>query len=457
MGNYLFETQAKPALPDMNNDPSPPDSVARGSILFFGASVISAAGFFVASVVLARELGPAGRGSVAFATVAALLTARLVKVGFGQATSVLAAERPASRGMLLSNLLGFSLVSGLAGAAVVVGSLLLLGVQPAGVGVEASVLLAVAILAASLVDDGFLIGCGRLRAAAAISASGGWLYAVFVLAVAGLAGMRVETALAAWIAAHLLWAALLASIGARVAGLRAPDVRLLVESVRFGLRAWSGSVSQFLNARLDQILVGVIASSATLGIYSVAVNAAEVLLFLPNAVATALLPTLVRVGPDGGALERTLRTFRSSLLVTFATILVAGVAGGILIPIVFGEAFRGSVEPFLLLLPGALGYVALSIFASSLLAARSPGLASTSRVTALGLGLALDLALIPLLGASGAAAAASAAFIAGGASAVVLYRRRARFRWSALVPARDDVLFLRLVAARAVPGPREAT
>jgi O-antigen/teichoic acid export membrane protein len=451
----------------MNDDRSVPEgmprragenvSVAQGSILIFAASVVSAAGFFVASVVLARDLGPAGRGSVAFMTVAALLMSRVVKVGLGQATSVLAAERPASRGMLLSNLLGFSLVCGLAGGLLVVGCLLLLGVHPAGAGDAALVLLAAAILAASLVDDGFLIGCGRLRAAAAISASGGWLYALLVVAMASTAGVRVETALAAWITAHLLWAALLVSAGARTAGMRPPSVGLLVESIRFGLRAWAGSISQFLNARLDQILVGAIASSATLGLYAVAVNAAEVLLFLPNAVATALLPTLLRAGPDAEGVKRTLRTFRSSLLLTLATIVVAGTAGWILIPIVFGEAFRGSVQPFLLLLPGAIGYVALSIFANSLLAARAPGLASTSRVTSLGAGLALDLVLIPVLGASGAAAAASAAFLAGGMTAISLYRRRAGFRWRELLPARDDVLFLRLVAARAVPRLRGAT
>ena len=432
-------------------------SLAHGSVLFFAASVISAAGFFVASVVLARALGPDGRGSVAFVTVAALLTARLVKVGLGLATSVLAAERPRARPKLLSNLLGFSFVTGVAGAAVVVGGMLLLGAEPAGVGDDVLWLVVAAILAAALVDDGFLIGCGRLRAAAAISATGGWLYAAFVVLVAATAGVSVETALVAWIAGHLLWATLLATVGVRTAGIRLPSIRLLAESVGFGVRAWAGSISQFLNARVDQILVGAIASSTTLGIYAVAVNAAEVLLFLPNAVATALLPTLARTDVEAEAVKRTLRTFRSSVLVTLATIVVAGASGWILIPIVFGEAFEASVAPFLWLLPGALGYVALSIFASALLAARAPGLASTSRVTALGAGLALDLALIPVLGASGAAAAASAAFLAGGAIAIVLYRRVTGFGWSELKPARDDVLFLRLVAARAVPRLRGAT
>jgi O-antigen/teichoic acid export membrane protein len=442
---------------DAGSDPGAekPVSVARGSILFFVASIVGAAGFFVASLLVARMLGPAGRGTVAFVTVTALLTARVTKVGLGQATSVVAATRPAVRPTLLSNLLIFSLGASLCGIAVVVGGFSLLDLQPAGLEPEHLAMLAGAILAASLVDDNFLIGCGRLREAAAISASGGWLYALAVVAVIVTADLDVESALLAWIAAHLTWAALLAGIGVRTAGLSPPSAGVLVDSIRFGVRAWGGAVSQFLNARLDQILVGVIGSNVTLGLYAVAVNAAEILLFLPNAIATSLLPTVAR-DRDAAAVDRTLRTFRSASLLTLGSIAAAAVVGWFLIPLVFGPDFRDSVGPFLWLLPGALGYTALSIFTSSLLASRAPGMSSIARAVALGAGLALDLALIPVFGASGAAAAASAAFLAGGTTAGILYRRAHGFRWTELMPTVGDVVFLRLVAARALRRRPEA-
>jgi O-antigen/teichoic acid export membrane protein len=243
---------------------------------------------------------------------------------------------------------------------------------------------------------------------------------------------------------------LLAGVGLRTAGASLPSIRLFVESMRFGVRAWFGNVSQFLNARADQLLVGVIATDVTLGLYVVAVNAAEVLLFLPNAVATSLLPALARERIRDGT-DRTLRTFRSASVLTLASMAVTGAFGWLLIPVLFGADFQESVEPFLFLLPGALGYAALSIFVGALLAAQAPGLTSASRAVALGAGLMLDLALIPVFGASGAAAAASAAFLAGGATAAALYRRTTRFSWREIVPGRRDVAFLRLVAARAVP------
>jgi O-antigen/teichoic acid export membrane protein len=424
-------------------------SVARGSVFFFASSVISAAGFFVAALLIARNLGPAGRGTVAFVTVSALVIARVVKVGIGEATSVLAAQRPEARAALLSNLLAFSLLCAGGAGALLVGVLLAVGAEPAGLDETHLVILLAAIVAAGLVDDHFLIGCGRLREAATISASGGWLYAGALLLVLASVGLTVDSALLAWVGAHLVWAGVLAVVGWRAAGRAAPDRRLLGQSVRFGVRAWLGSMSMLLNARVDQILLGIIASDVALGLYAVAVNGAEVLLFMPTAVATALLPAVAREH-GASAADRTVRTFRAASVLTAGSAVAAAAIGWFAIPLVFGEDFRGSVEPFMWLLPGALGYAALSIFSNSLLAARAPGLSSTGSAVALGAGVALDLALIPAFGASGAAAAASAAFLAGGATAMVLFKRTSGFAWREFVPGPGELSFLQRVAARTV-------
>ena len=393
---------------------------------------------------------------MAFITVSALVIPRIAKIGLGQATSVLAAQRPSTRPMLLSNLLAFSLGTSLIAGGIIAGGLYLSDAQPAGMSQAQLAILVVGIVAASLVDDSFLIGSGRLREAAAISASGGWLYAVALAATFATVGLTVESAALAWVGAHLAWATLLAVVGLRTSGISLPSPRLLAESVRFGARAWAGGVSQLLNARVDQILVGLIASEAVLGFYAVAVNCAEILLFMPSAIATSLLPAIAREH-DVTTVERTLRSFRSASVLTLGSIAVAFAVGWLLIPLVFGPDFSDSVQPFMWLLPGALGYTALSIFSSSLLASRAPGLSSLGSATALGAGLALDLALIPVLGAAGAAAAASAAFLAGGLIVAFLYRRISGFRWDEVVPTGEDVVFLRSVAARALRrGPEAA-
>ena len=75
------------------------------------------------------------------------------------------------------------------------------------------------------------------------------------------------------------------------------------------------------------------------------------------------------------------------------------------------------------------------------------GLCAMTSIVSLTVGFALDLALIPTHGATGAAAAASAAFLVGGATALFTYRRVSPFTWRALlVPHRGDLDVLAALA-----------
>jgi O-antigen/teichoic acid export membrane protein len=205
-------------------------------------------------------------------------------------------------------------------------------------------------------------------------------------------------------------------------------------------------LSTAFNERVDQILVALIASEATLGIYAAAVNGFEILLYPAAAAATAILPLAARAYP-GERADRVVGAFRSVAMLTLAGVLLAAVLGPWLLPLVFGSAFEGSVRPFLWLLPGAVGFVALAIFAHALVAASAPARSSVGPLVSLALSVGLDFVLIPPFGAAGAAAAASAGLLAGGACALVLYRGVEQFPASTLVmPERRDLELLRAFA-----------
>jgi O-antigen/teichoic acid export membrane protein len=203
---------------------------------------------------------------------------------------------------------------------------------------------------------------------------------------------------------------------------------------------------QHLNDEEDLIIPLILdRTEAALGVYAVAVNASEILLYLPQATAIALVPVIARTGGHGRT-EHTLRAFRIVMVITLVSIVVAVAAGWPLLPIVFGQKFAGSQLPFLLLLPGAIGYVGMSVLSNALLAS-APGLSSVGPAVSLGVGIALDVLFIPQYGASGAAVAATTAYIAGGVAAVFVYRRRLPFPYADLVPSRADVSVLRQFAS----------
>jgi O-antigen/teichoic acid export membrane protein len=418
--------------------------VAANSARAFAAQVAGNGGLFVAVLLVARALAPAGRGAVAFLTVSCLIAGRLAGAGLPRATTVFVAQRPESRPALLANLLAVAGGGGLLAGGLAAATLLALGGhRPAGVSSTAVLLVVPGVAASALSEAGysFLEGCGRFGEWALVTASAPWLYAALVMLVWATVGLTVEWAVLLLVVTWAGTAVALLTRSARDAGIGRPASRLLWETLRFGLRAWGGSLALFLNFRTDQILLGLLGSAAALGIYAVAVNASEVLLYLPAAIGTALVPAIAG-GEPALRVERTLRVLRSLLLVTLAGVAVAALAGPLVLPLVFGQAYSGSVGPLLWLLPGALGFAVSGVFSSALLASGAPGRSSFGPLVALAVGLVLDLVLIPPYGASGAAAAASAAFLAGGLAALLAFRGREGFPASALVPRRADVRLL---------------
>jgi O-antigen/teichoic acid export membrane protein len=434
-------------------------AVAKGSALLFTARVIGNAGFLVAVLVLAHALTVSHRGQFAFITTAAQVISRIAGFGITDATTVFAAQRPERRSRLLTNALLFAGVSSTVLAVAFWGVLSLVH-ETGRFGDRSELLLLVAgAIVSALVGaaNAFLTGCGRWRAQSLLSAAAPWFYALLLAGTWAGTVLSVQRSLVIWVVLYGAWGVALLIAAVKQSPLDRPDLVLLAHTLRFGIRAWIGSVTLLLNYRTDQILMGFIASQAALGVYVIAVNASEILLILPDAAATALLPVLARGLAESHG-ERTLRAFRVLGVTSLGATLVAGVAGPTLLPLVFGDSYRAAVVPFIWLIAGTIGFVASEVFTKALLAASSPALASLPPFVSLVVGIGLDLALIPPLGATGAAVAASAAFGAGGLTAFFSYRRTVPFSYRLLVPVRSDLELtwsmakhLGQVATRALP------
>src|SRR3954451_13768924 len=79
-------------------------------------------------LVVARALGPEGRGTVTFLTTIAMMTSQLGSLGIEEASANLAGKRPHLRGVVAGNALVLAVVLGTLAAGVVA---LLMGLFPA--------------------------------------------------------------------------------------------------------------------------------------------------------------------------------------------------------------------------------------------------------------------------------------------------------------------------------------
>lgn len=418
--------------------------VGRASAFVLVGKLGGNLGYFAAVLVLARALGPADRGAVAYFTTVALMAAVLSAGGLREAASVFLAREPESRATIASNTFAAAMVlAALTAAAVCAVLLALPGLRPARLHDGEVLLLGGAIMCVAVLNVGFSLSIGMtlFRQQAMLQPLYVWAYAAALAIAWALTGLTVLSACVIWALGQLLGGVLVLTNALRRTGLGPLDPALQRRTWRFGIRAWVGSLSTLLNFRFDQVIMGAISTNAALGVYAVAVNASEVELYVPQAVSSSLIPIIASTDPEERA-QRTLRTFRSVVVVTAVTAAFAMAVGSALLPLVFGDAFRASVVPFLWLIPGGIGFVASSIFSAGLAASSAPGRSSVGPLVSLVVGVVLDFALIPAHGATGAAMAATAAFFAGGVVAAFVFSRTYGLAPRGFVPQREDAAAL---------------
>ena len=417
---------------------------AGSALLTWGTNVASAFFALVSILIVARILGPAGRGHVALLTAIALLTGNLATLGVQEANANFAAAEPRTRRSLATNSVLLSLVLG-AAAVGVVGVLVwtvpdvtggsnrtLLWITLAFVPV---IILEIYLLYLVQADYQFVVANTAALAAPIVAVAGN-------AAFAALGVLSVRSAVGVWLAGQAAGTTILAVyIWRRLAGFGCPDLALARRSLGFGLRAYVGRVMQLGNYRLDQWLLGAISGARELGLYSVAVAWAEALWYLPTALAAVQRPDLVRASRDAAG-RQAVRIFRGTTVVTAASAVVMIVLAPFLCVTVFGESFRGSVDQLRVLVIGAFGIVAVKLFGNALVARGRPVLQSVS----VGLGFActviLDIVLIPPFGGLGAAIASTVAYTAAGVMVGVIFLRVLDRRPAELVPRVGDVAWL---------------
>ena len=415
---------------------------AGSALLTWGTSIGSAILSLGSILIVARKLGPEGRGHVALLTAIALLLGNLATAGVQEANANFAAEEPQTRRALATNSVLLALVLG----AVAAGALaVLLWAVPDAVGEDTSrrflwatvafvplIILEIYLLYLAQADYAFVVTNTSMLLAPTVAFCGNAVFALTDL-------LTVKSAVAVWLAGQVAATTLLVwFVARRLAGFGRPDLGLARRSLGFGLRAYVGRVMQLGNYRLDQWLLGAISGPTQLGLYSVAVAWAEALWYLPTALAAVQRPDLVRSDPRTAG-ERAARVFRGSILVTAVSGILMIALAPFLCTVVFGEPFRDSVGQLRVLVLGAFGMVAAKLLGNALVARGRPGLQSV----AVGVGflgtVVLDVLLIPPYAGMGAAIASSVAYTAAGATMAVIFVRLLGPRYRDLVPRGSDV------------------
>ncbi|MCX5800984.1 MAG: flippase [Candidatus Eisenbacteria bacterium] len=186
---------------------------------------------------------------------------------------------------------------------------------------------------------------------------------------------------------------------------------LFKESLRFGGAVCMGNFIGVASLRLDVFLVAYFLGASAVGLYSVAVAISSVIMYLPSAMAVALLPRFSSATAEE-SYELAARTCRMAMLWGLGCAVVLSAVGGVLIRAAYGNAFSPSVNAMIVLLPGTILYGLAHITTVYFNAfARRPAINTALAAVSLAIGIGLDLVLIPTFGIVGASIASSVAYL----------------------------------------------
>lgn len=379
-------------------------------------------------VVQSRLLEPAGRGTFVLLVLSVTIASRLLGQ-LGVAVTNRVREAPEEIGSLVRRALTLAVTLGLAGGVPIVAWTVLADDIRLDVAVLAALGLVPNVLWQTV--SGVLLGVSRIRVWNLVQLLSPVLTLLGTLVlVLGLDG-GVRAAVLAWTLAHVLTAAFaLAATRDLWLPLRLPHAldRHGRTLLRLALALGAVQVLNLVSYRIELFVLGGFEGVAAVGVYSIAMQAAESMWLAGAAVATAVTAPVVHESEERAA-SLVAHAVGRSLLLTAPIAVVLGAAAPFVIPLALGEGFADAALPLALLLPGAVAYAPVSVLVVYLSIRRGrPQLSLAVSFVSLAVTLAASLVLIPRYGVEGAGVASSVGYGGGGLLAWLLFVRLARLR-----------------------------
>lgn len=176
--------------------------------------------------------------------------------------------------------------------------------------------------------------------------------------------------------------------------------------------------------RIDQVMLGQMASDREVGIYSAAVRLAESWYFIPTALASSVFPSIIKAKETSEALfyERLQRFYGMMALIAYAVAIPTTLLSGLAVRVIYGPEYAAAA-PMLVVLIWAGLFTSLGVARSSFLMAMN--WTKLHLVTVLFGGLiniGLNCLWIPAFGGMGAATASLVAYWFAGHGSCLIYR-----------------------------------
>jgi O-antigen/teichoic acid export membrane protein len=385
----------------------------KDTLTTFSTQIIGVILGLAAAIIIARVLGPSGKGAYTLIILVPMLLATFGTLGIGVANLYFVGKKKYKIADITSNSVVLASGLGILFAATFLAYFyyfhpsFLKGADPLCV-VIATLVLPFSLLTAYF--SSILLGeqkINKYNLIHLVQISSFLVFLLFFLFIE----RSVLSAIMAWVFATLVTTVTSVLLVRRLTpiGLLSFHFPLFKDSVKFGGQGYLGNVLSFLNYRLDMLLISFFMSVTFVGYYSVAVAFAETLWFFPGAVGTMMLARTPRLNSEE-ANESTPRVCRNTIFLTLLAAVLLFVFGKTIINLFFGASFLPALEPMWILLPGIVAVSINKVLCNELIGRGKPIIGTTAAAVSLVINIPLNIILIPMWGISGAAFASTVSY-----------------------------------------------
>jgi O-antigen/teichoic acid export membrane protein len=416
----------------------------KNALVTFITRVLVLASGLGISIIIARALGPEGKGIYALAILLPGLLVTFTNLGINPATVFYTAKKKyPTREIFGNNILLTVVISAIAvliGLVIIFffGDKLFPGIA------QGYLLLALFLIPLPLFFDfvsHILVGLQRFTTYNAIYL----LQSLLFIMLVGILLLGFHFGISAAILAHIGALLLTGSIlfffvwkEAKGISLR-PRKEYLKSASLYGIKAHLSAVISFLHLRADLFMINIFLNPLAAGFYSIAVGISEGMWLISRSVGTVLFPKVAAETDSETLKSFTPLVCRNVLLVTIILAVVLLIFSHWIVVWLYSEEFLDSIQPFRILLIGSTAYCGYSVLAYDLMARGKPMLISYIAGASLVLNIILNVIWIPLWGISGAAWATSVSYTAMLVIAIFVYCRISGNKvWDVIIPHKAD-------------------
>ena len=417
--------------------------LTRNIKLVFSTNALMLSSGVVTSLLSAWALGPGGRGDLMVVLMWPGVFALIAEIGLPTAYRFWTAKEPERVSALFSNAILLTLVLGVGMFGLSWFTIpILIGHRSPEV-VRLAQIYAVAVPTTLLTDliRGLLEGARRFKWVAALRLTFFGFQAVSYVGLWLTSSLTISTAMYTMIGSTVT--SLAVSLIAIMCELKphwAPSLEDFKVTMRYGVRDYAGVLTEFVNWRLDLMMLVGMASSSAIGLYTVAVRMSDITTQLASSVPDALMPEVAALKKQEEATSIVAKSLRLTLTAHLLLLVPLWIAAPYILQFAYGDGFVPVTNVLRLLMLAAVIWSSGAILISGLNGLGHPGLSTTARLSAAVVMVIALLAWLPRWGIRGAALASITGYSVMTMVALFWFLRQQKLSlWECLHPRLSDL------------------